>query len=99
MSTKTQTTTTHYHIQKKRRAEVMDEWRQYRQTVIRREDVALAATARSLRTGVYMGWDGDRPTRQLDALVHEIDPGVRTTIHRHPWDALFFLGAGRGCGG
>jgi hypothetical protein len=27
MSTKTQTTTTHYHIQKKRRAEFMDEWR------------------------------------------------------------------------
>ena len=23
-----------------------------------------------------MGWDGDRPTRCLDALVHEIDPGT-----------------------
>jgi gentisate 1,2-dioxygenase len=28
-----------------------------------------------------MGWDGDRPTRQLDALVHEIDPG---TYDNHP---------------
>src|SRR5690348_12140318 len=76
MSTKTQTTTTHYHIQKKRRKEFLEEWRNYRQTVIRKEDVKLEKTARGLRTGVYMGWDGDRPTRCLDALVHEIDPGV-----------------------
>ena len=96
MSTKTQTTTTHYHIQKKRRAEFMDEWRKYRQSVIRKEDVTLAPTARGLRTGVYMGWDGDRPTRQLDALVHEIDPGTTTTIHRHSWDAILFMVEGSG---
>jgi gentisate 1,2-dioxygenase len=58
--------------------------------------VALAPTARGLRTGVYMGWDGDRPTRQLDALVHEIDPGVTTTIHRHSWDAILFVVEGSG---
>ena len=43
MSTKTQTTTTHYHIQKKRRAEFIEEWRKYRQSVIREEDVTLVA--------------------------------------------------------
>lgn len=91
MPTKTQTTTTHYHIQKRRRAEFLEEWRQYRQTVIRREDVALEPTARGLRSGVYMGRDGDRPTRCLDAHVHEIDPGVATTIHRHSWDAILFM--------
>ena len=96
MSTKTQTTTTHYHIQKKRRAEFIDEWRKYRQSVIRKEDVKLERTARGLRTGVYMGWDGDRPTRQLDALVHEIDPGTTTTIHRHSWDAILFMVEGSG---
>ena len=96
MSTKTQTTTTHYHIQKKRRAEFIDEWRKYRQTVIRKEDVVLQPTARGLRTGVYMGWDGDRPTRQLDALVHEVDPGTTTTIHRHSWDAILFMVEGSG---
>jgi gentisate 1,2-dioxygenase len=96
MSTKTHTVTTHYHIQKKRRAEFIDEWRKHRQSVIRREDVALVPTARGLRTGVYMGWDGDRPTRMLDALVHEIDPGTVTTIHRHSWDAILFMVAGRG---
>src|SRR6266850_645642 len=96
MSTKTQTTTTHYHIQKKRRAEFIDEWRKYRQTVIRKDDVALEPTARGLRTGVYMGWDGDRPTRCLDALVHEVDPGTTTTIHRHSWDAILFMVEGTG---
>lgn len=96
MSTKTHTVTTHYHIQKKRRAEFIHQWRKYRQTVIRREDVALVPTARGPRTGVYMGWDGDRPTRILDALVHEIDPGTVTTIHRHSWDAILFMVEGSG---
>ena len=96
MSTKTHTTTTHYHIQKKRRAEFIEEWRKYRQTVIREEDVTLVPTARGLRTGVYMGWDGDRPTRCLDALVHEVDPGTTTTIHRHSWDAILFMVDGSG---
>jgi mannose-6-phosphate isomerase-like protein (cupin superfamily) len=85
-----------YHIQKKRRKEFLEEWRNYRQTVIRKEDVRLEKTARGLRTGVYMGWDGDRPTRSLDALVHEVDPGVTTTVHRHSWDAILFMVEGSG---
>ena len=67
MPTRTRTTTTHYHIQKKRRAEFLEEWRSYRQTVIRAEDVKLVPTARGLRSGVFMGRDGGRPTRCLDA--------------------------------
>ena len=96
MPTKTTTTTTHYHVQKKRRAEFIEEWRHYRRSVIRREDVVLRPTARGMRSGVYMGWDGERPTRCLDALVHEIDPGVTTTIHRHSWDAQTFIVEGGG---
>jgi len=96
LSTKTHTTTTHYHIQKKRRAEFISEWRKYRQTVIHKDDVRLVPTARGLRTGVYMGWDGDRPTRILDALVHEVDPGTTTTVHRHSWDAILFMVEGSG---
>src|SRR2546428_13605211 len=91
MSTKTTTAVTHYHIQKKRRAEFIEEWRKNRRTVIRKEDVKLAPTARGMRTGVYMGWDGDSPTRCLDAMVHEIDPGAVTTIHRHSTDAQHFI--------
>ena len=96
MSTKTTTQVTHYHIQKKRRAEFLEQWRKNRRSVIRKEDVALQRTARGLRTGVYMGWDGDSPTRCLDALVHEIDPGTLTTIHRHSWDAQLFIVEGSG---
>src|SRR4030095_10278003 len=96
MSTKTTTAVTHYHIQKKRRAQFIEDWRKHRRTVIRREDVALQQTARGMRTGVYMGWDGDSPTRCLDALVHEIDPGSDTTLHRHSWDAQLFIVEGAG---
>jgi gentisate 1,2-dioxygenase len=46
--------------------------------------------------GVYVGADGDRPTRTMDALVHEFDPGTTTTIHRHAWDAMVFVVAGWG---
>ncbi len=56
----------------------------------------LVPTARGLRSGVYMGWDGDRPTRCLDALVHEVDPGITSTIHRHSWDAILFMVEGSG---
>src|SRR3954467_15814407 len=96
MSTKTTTAVTHYAIQKKRRAAFIEEWRKNRRSVIRREDVALKPTARGMRSGVYMGWDGDSPTRCLDALVHEIDPGEVTTIHRHSWDAQLFIVEGSG---
>src|SRR3954468_13699725 len=91
MSTKTTTAVTHYHIQKKRRAEFIDDWRKNRRSVIRKEDVALAPTARGMRSGRYMGPDGGPPARCLDALVHEIDPGTDTTIHRHSWDAQLFI--------
>src|SRR4026207_2084378 len=96
MSTKTTTAVTHYHIQKKRRAEFIEEWRKNRRSVIAREDVALQQTAPGMPPGVCMGWDGDSPTRCLDALVHEIDPGADTTIHRHSWDAQLFIVEGSG---
>ena len=38
---KTTTAVTHYHIQKKRRAEFIDEWRKNRRTVVQKEDVKL----------------------------------------------------------
>ena len=96
MATKTQTTTTHYHIQKKRRAEFIEEWRKNRQTVIREEDVALEPTARGLRTGVYMGWDGDRRPAASTRWCTRSIRGTATTIHRHSWDAMLFIV--EGCG-
>ena len=96
MATKTTTAVTHYHVQKQRRAAFLEQWRQYRNTVVHVADVELHDTARGMRRGVYVGADGDRPTRSMDALVHEIDPGVTSTVHRHSWDAMLFVVAGWG---
>jgi len=79
MSTKTQTLTTHYHIQKSaapsfsRVAQLSPE-RDSRGGRDARADGAW------LRTGVYMGWDGDRPTRCLDAWCTR---SIREP-HHHP---------------
>ncbi|MGH3344322.1 MAG: cupin domain-containing protein [Carbonactinosporaceae bacterium] len=96
MATKTTTETTHYHIQKRRRAAFIEEWRQYRNTVVRRRDVTMHETAPGLSRGVYTGMDGDRPTRTMDALAHELDPGTTTTTNRHSWDAMVFCVSGWG---
>ncbi|WP_236791027.1 cupin domain-containing protein [Amycolatopsis sp. GM8] len=96
MATHTTTAVSHYHVQKKRRAQFLEDWRRYRQTVVHGTDVPLLPTARGLRTGVFAGADGDRPTRSMDALVHELDQGVTSTLHRHSWDAMLFAVAGRG---
>ena len=93
---RTRTQTSHYHVQKRRRAQFLADWRRNRQTVVHGSDVSLVPTARGLRTGVFTGADGDRPTRSMDALVHEVDPGVTSTLHRHSWDAMLFVVAGHG---
>jgi gentisate 1,2-dioxygenase len=95
-ASRTTTETTHYHIQKKRRAAFVEEWRSYQKTVVALQDVDMQETARGSRVGVYCSEDGDRPTRTMDALAHEFDQGVVTTIHRHSWDAMVFCVAGRG---
>lgn len=96
MASRTTTETTHYHVQKRRRAAFLDEWKGYQKTVRRADEVGLSLTSRRTRVGVYTGIDGDQPTRSMDALVHEIDPGVTSTIHRHSWDAMVFVVAGNG---
>ena len=96
MTSRTTTHVSHYHVQKSRRAKFIEDWRANHRTVVALEDVAMAETARGHRVGVYAGADGDRPTRTMDALAHEIDPGVTTTVHRHSWDAMVFVVAGSG---
>ena len=96
MATKTTTRVSHYHVQKKRRADFLEQWREYRNTVVRLGDVKMVETPRRLRQGVYVGVDGDRPTRTMDATAHEIDPGVISSTHRHSWDAMMFVVAGWG---
>lgn len=97
MKTTTSTQVTHYEIQKKRRESLLEEWRGYHKTVIRRSDVQLVEVpSRRTRRGVYVGRDGDRPSINLDATLHQIDPGVTTTVHRHSWDAIMFIESGSG---
>jgi len=87
---------THYHMQKERRADFIEQWRGYQKTVVALEDAVMQESARGTRVGVYVGADGDRPTRSMDALAHEIDPGVVSTVHRHSWDAMVLVVAGWG---
>ena len=97
LAVKTTTTTqvTHYEIQKKRRESLLDEWKGYHKTVIKRSDVVMHdVPGRRMRSGVYAGFDGDRPTKNLDATLHEIAPHTTTTIHRHSWDAIEFIESG-----
>ncbi len=96
MATWTTTKLTHYHVQKQRRAALTEEWRGYRKTVVRLGDVVMHQTAPGVRRGVYVGVDGDRPTRSMDALAHELEPGAVTTINRHSWDVMVFCVAGWG---
>src|SRR6266571_3122098 len=86
MKTTTTTKTTHYEIQKKRRESLLDEWKGYHKNVLKRKDVVMHdVPSRRIRSGVYAGYDGDRPTKNLDA-----------TVHRHSWDAIEFVESGRG---
>ena len=94
VSTKTTTKVAHYHVQKQRRAEFIETWRANQRTVVALEDVEMHDTSRRMRRGVYVGADGGRPTRSMDATAHEIDPGAVSTVHRHSWDAMVFCVAG-----
>jgi gentisate 1,2-dioxygenase len=96
MVTRTKTGVTHYEVQKKRRAAFLEEWRGYRKRIVKKEDVPLQLTSRGIRSGAYIGTEADSPTRTMDAQVHEIDPGVTSTIHRHSWDAMMFIVEGSG---
>ena len=96
MLNRTVTGLTHYDIQQRRRRQIVEDGRAQQKTIVHRGDVELMQTPRGMRTGCYVGVDGDRPTRIIDALVHEVDPGVTTTIHRHSWDAVMLIVEGHG---
>ena len=94
--TTTKVITTHYDVQKRRRTDFLDDWTKHYRTLVRDRDVQLFDTARRMRRGVYVSDDAGRPSRSLDALLHEIDPGVTSTIHRHSWDAMVLCIGGWG---
>ncbi len=96
MTNVTRTSTSHYEVQKTRRAKFIEDWRNNHRTVIRVEDVEMKETSRGLISGGYIGPDVDKPTRTMDAAVHEISPGITSGIHRHSWDAMMYCVGGFG---
>lgn len=94
---KTKTKADHYSVQKKRRD---DFYKNYAERggrgVVKGDAVEMHETSRGFRTGCYLGTDIDDPSLLLDARRHEVDPGVRSTIHRHSWEAVAFVLEGSG---
>ncbi len=75
---------------------IVEDARVTQRAIVRKEDVELVDTPRGFRTGCYIGIDGDRPSRLIDAYVHEVDPGVVSTMHRHSWDGVMLIVEGHG---
>jgi gentisate 1,2-dioxygenase len=92
----TRTTTSHYEVQKQRRGDVLGYWKENQRYIVRGEEVVMHDTPRRMRRGVMVSADGNAPSLNLDANVHEIDPGEVSTIHRHSWDAMIFVAEGSG---
>lgn len=97
MSTKAPEETTHYHVQKKRRADFLESWRKQRKTgVLRASDLHFREREPGVRIAYYAGSDEGAAMRTNDAGAHELDPGAQTTPHRHSWDAILFMVEGSG---
>ena len=97
MTTLSPEETTHYHVQKKRRAAFLEEWRKQRKTgVLRAGDLQFRERDPGVRVAYYAGSDEGAAMRTNDCGAHELDPGARTTPHRHSWDAILFVAEGSG---
>lgn len=92
----TRTTTSHYEVQKQRRGDVLDYWKNNQRFIVRGGEVAMHDTPRRMRRGVMVSADGNEPSLNLDANTHAIDPGVTSTVHRHSWDAILYVQEGSG---
>ena len=86
MKTTTSTQVTHYEIQKKRRETLLEQWKGYHKTIQRRGAVKMMdVPSRRTRQGVFASKDGDLPTMNLDAKIHEFtrdinnDPNPQST--------------------
>jgi len=97
MSTLSPEETSHYHVQKKRRAAFLDEWRKQRRTgVLAASELRFREREPGVRVAYYAGSDEGAAMRTNDAGAHELDPGATTTPHRHSWDAVLFVVEGSG---
>lgn len=96
MATRTRTELSHWHVQWERRNQFTDAWGKDRPVVVRYEDLEWQTTPSRMREAVYMSQYAGRPTRTLDAVLHEVAPGTTSTTVRHSWDAILFAVEGPG---
>ncbi len=97
MTTQAPEEATHYHVQKKRRADFLEGWRAQRRTgVLPASELEFREREPGVRVAYYAGSDEGAAMRTNDAGAHELDPGARTTPHRHSWDAILFIAEGSG---
>jgi gentisate 1,2-dioxygenase len=87
----------HYFVQRRRRESFLDVWRRERRNIARGADLRLErSTMRGARVGYLCGGDSGIPMRMIDARVVELEPGERTSTHRHAHDAVCFVLEGQG---
>jgi gentisate 1,2-dioxygenase len=97
MSTLSPEETSHYHVQKKRRASFLEEWRKHRKTgVLPASELQFKEREPGVHVAYYAGSDEGAAMRTNDAGAHELDAGATTTPHRHSWDAILFVVEGSG---
>jgi gentisate 1,2-dioxygenase len=87
----------HYYLQLERRFRSLQEWRARRRELARGGDLVLRhSPLRNARIGVLVGDEAGVPTRMIDARVMELEPGRRTSTHRHTHDSVLFVLEGHG---
>src|SRR2546428_378290 len=73
MKTTTTTKTTHYEIQKKRRESLLDEWKGYHKSILKRKDVVMhdvpGRRGRRRQADAIAGWDP--PARRRQRLARQ----------------------------
>lgn len=87
----------HYHVQKKRRGDLVEEWDRKRKVLGKGSQLTLEPSPlRGVRQGMLIGTDGGVPTRVVDCRIVEIPPEGKTSAHRHSFDSIMFIIDGRG---
>ncbi len=87
----------HYLVQRKRRWEFLDDWRERRREAAPAANVRMEGSPlRGARVGVLVGDEAAVPTRFIDARIIELAPRSVTSTHRHAHDAVLFVVEGSG---
>jgi quercetin dioxygenase-like cupin family protein len=89
----------HYEVQRSRRKGFIEEWRTHRQTVVPPGWLTpdgVSASVAGYEQSTYLGTEGGRPTRFLDAKENRLAAGTVTPPHSHTWDAVVFILEGTG---